>query len=120
MINQQNNNHENKHKRKYKKKQIRKAIRDQTWLQYFGKCYEHKCYIIWCKNIISVTNFHAGHIIPESKHGKANIENLRPICSSCNLSMGDTYSIIEWNEIGSDNSTIFTRIYTYIKYFLGY
>ena len=110
----------NNHKNKYKKKQIRKAIRDQVWLEYFGKCYEHKCSIIWCKNIILVTNFHAGHIIPESKGGKTSIENLRPICSNCNLSMGNCYSIIEWNMIGSDNITILSRLFICIKYFLGF
>ena len=35
-------------------------------------------------------NFCAGHIIPESCGGFATIDNLRPICSQCNSSMGNT------------------------------
>ena len=32
--------------------------------------------------------FEAGHIIAERCGGPTNIENLRPICSLCNRSMG--------------------------------
>jgi 5-methylcytosine-specific restriction endonuclease McrA len=105
---------------RYKKKQIRKALREQVWLQYFGKCFEHKCSIIWCKNVISILNFHAGHVIPESKGGVTSIENLRPICSNCNLSMGNSYSIIDWNTLGSNETTLFSRFFVYVKYLLGY
>jgi hypothetical protein len=31
---------------------------------------------------------HKGHVLPESKGGTLDVENLRPICSSCNSSMG--------------------------------
>ena len=67
-----------------RKKHIPKAIREQVWLQYFGKCYQHKCFVSWCKNKISVFDFQVGHNIPESKGGKLTIKNLRPICSRCN------------------------------------
>lgn len=105
---------------RYKKKQIRKALREQVWLQYFGKCFDHKCSVVWCKNIITILNFHAGHIIPESKGGHTSIDNLRPICSNCNLSMGNTYSIVDWNNLGSDNSNIFSRCFMFLKYMFGY
>ena len=32
--------------------------------------------------------FHCGHIISEANGGKITIDNLRPICASCNLKMG--------------------------------
>ena len=35
-----------------------------------------------------MSNFHAGHIIAESVGGLINIDNILPICSTCNLSMG--------------------------------
>ena len=76
------------------KKNIPKALRQQVWLKYNGKCFENKCNIIWCKNNIDVFNFHVGHNIPESKGGKMYIENLRPICSFCNQSMGN----INWDD----------------------
>ena len=41
-----------------KKQPIPKAIREQVWLRTFGKTYESKCYIKWCKNTIYAnTNF---------------------------------------------------------------
>ena len=97
------------------KKKIPKAIRQQVWLKYNGKIYENKCTIIWCQNIISVFNFHVGHNIPESKGGGIEIENLRPICPNCNLSMGSMYSIDEWNKICEKKESFCTRI---MKYFL--
>ena len=98
------------------KKQIPKAIRQQVWIKFIGKKFENKCDIIWCRNIINVFNFHAGHIVPDSKGGLINIDNLRPICSNCNLSMSDTYSIYEWNILGSPiDISYFTKIYYYIS-----
>ena len=81
------------------KAKIPKAVREQVWLKYQGKKYENKCYIKWCCNNIDVFNYHVGHNIPESKGGPMCLDNLRPICSRCNLSMGDRYTIDEWNKM---------------------
>jgi hypothetical protein len=86
----------NKNK-KYRKETIPKALREQTWLQTFGKCYEHKCYVNWCENEITVFDFHVGHDKPESKGGKLDVSNLKPICARCNLSMSNNYTIAQWN-----------------------
>ena len=43
-------------------------------------------------------NFEAGHIIPESKGGSTHIENLLPICSPCNKSMGNRFTIHEFSK----------------------
>ena len=50
-----------------------------------------------CKTIIDKTEFHAGYIIPEFKGGSIEINNLEPICGSCNSSMGteDMHSFIK-------------------------
>jgi len=32
--------------------------------------------------------FHCGHIVSHANGGSMHIDNLRPICASCNLSMG--------------------------------
>ena len=82
--------------KKYRKSNIPKALREQVWLETFGKIYEHSCHIEWCSNIINVFDFHVGHDIPESKGGTLTIDNLKPICARCNLSMGDNYTISEW------------------------
>lgn len=86
----------------YKKKTIPKALREQVWLQYFGEVYSHDCYVSWCKNKINVFDYHVGHNKPESKGGTLNIKNLRPICSRCNLSMGDRYTITQWEKMATD------------------
>ena len=87
-----------------KKKPIPKAIREQVWIEAFGKNFKHKCYITWCKNEITVFNFHVGHDQPESKGGSRSLSNLRPICSRCNLSMSNTYTIKQWNNLNASPS----------------
>lgn len=82
-----------------RKAPIPKAIREQLWMETFGKVFEHKCYISWCKNTINVFDFHVGHDLPESKGGTLDIYNLKPICARCNLSMSDNYTISEWTKL---------------------
>lgn len=62
-----------------------------------GETFDGKCTISWCTNQITVFDFHVGHNKPESKGGTLSITNLEPICSRCNLSMGDKFSIDEWD-----------------------
>ena len=83
------------------KLKIPKALREQVWLEFIGRQYDSKCTVKWCKNKITVYDFHVGHNIPESKGGLTVLENLRPICARCNLSMGNQYSIDEWNKLGN-------------------
>ena len=82
----------------YRKKSIPQALREAIWIHYCGRVFQHKCLVKWCENNMPVYDFHAGHDIPESKGGSTTIDNLRPICSRCNLSMGDRYTIKEWCE----------------------
>ena len=90
-----------KKSKKYKKKAIPKALREQVWVHHFGEKFKHKCYVDWCTNDINVFDYHVGHNVPESKGGKLNIRNLKPICARCNLSMGDRYTITEWNSVNN-------------------
>jgi hypothetical protein len=85
--------------KKQKKDKIPKALREQVWIYYAKKHFEIKCPISWCNNKINPFDFHVGHNIPESKGGTLDINNLRPICSRCNLSMGAQYTIEEWDKI---------------------
>lgn len=86
------------------KDKIPKALKEQVWLTHNGKKYETKCYISWCSNKITVFDFQCGHNIPESKGGKTDISNLIPICSRCNSSMNDNYTIDEWMKLSKPPS----------------
>lgn len=81
---------------KYKKQKIPVALREAVWITRCGRVFEHKCLTSWCPNTITVFDFQSGHNIPESKGGKTCIENLYPLCSRCNVSMGDRHTFDEW------------------------
>lgn len=76
---------------------IPKALREQVWIQKAGPVFQRKCFVRWCQNIITVFDFHTGHNVPESKGGATRIDNLVPLCSRCNLSMSNNYTIDEWS-----------------------
>ncbi len=84
-------------KRPYRKKSIPAAVRQQVWLTYVGEQFKSKCKVKWCRNTITVFQFDCGHNVPESKGGSTTIDNLLPICSNCNGSMRENYTIDEWN-----------------------
>jgi 5-methylcytosine-specific restriction endonuclease McrA len=74
-------------KKKYKKKNIPKAVKVAVWNTYIG---DHvgktKCPV--CNiNDITQMNFHCAHVVAEANGGATIISNLRPCCSTCNLSM---------------------------------
>tara|TARA_B110000211_G_C13586149_1_gene338401 strand:+ start:74 stop:436 length:363 start_codon:yes stop_codon:yes gene_type:complete len=83
----------------YRKANIPKAIREQCWVVTNGKNFECKCYVKWCQNMINPFDFHVGHDVPESGGGTLDINNIKPICARCNLSMSDNYIIEEWNKL---------------------
>ncbi len=85
--------------KKRQKDKIPKALREQVWIQTIGKKFDAKCPIRWCKNQITVYDFHVGHNIPEVKGGTLEINNLKAICSRCNLSMSSQYTIDEWQKL---------------------
>jgi 5-methylcytosine-specific restriction endonuclease McrA len=70
------------------KKSLPTAVKDCIWNYYIGQHINiHKCFC--CKkNMIKIDDFHAGHVVAEAQGGGDDIDNLRPICSSCNSSMG--------------------------------
>ena len=110
-------NTHNKSPVEYRKQTIPKALREQVWIQNFGKKFQHKCYIRWCSNIITVFDYHVAHNIPECKGGKLCLENLKPICSRCNHSMNSQYTIIEWLKLDKNNknkNSFWSRFFIFI------
>lgn len=88
-------------KKKARKDKIPKALREQVWLKSMGKIYTGKCPIVWCSNVITVYDFQCGHNMPESRGGKTDLTNLIAICSRCNTSMSNKFTIDEWNAVSS-------------------
>lgn len=85
---------------------IPKALREQVWIVHLGKVFETKCKVKWCENKITPFDFEVGHNVPVSKGGTNDIDNLRPICSKCNKSMGDNYTIDEFSELSNRSHTL--------------
>ena len=82
----------------YKKRKIPKALREAVWIKHAGPdTMSMKCKTPWCPNTITAFNFQTGHNVPESKGGATTIDNLVPICSRCNMSMGNQYTFDEWS-----------------------
>lgn len=84
---------------KPRKKKIAAALREQVWLKAMGPIFGGRCTVKWCSNDITVFNFQCGHLLAESKGGPTVLENLRPICSRCNQSMG-TMHMDQWEQLG--------------------
>jgi 5-methylcytosine-specific restriction endonuclease McrA len=96
----------------YKKAAIPAAVRQQVWLSRVGEKFKSKCSVRWCKNQITVFQFECGHNIPESKGGTTTLDNLVPICSNCNKSMGDRYTIDEWSSMFHSKRSWFSCCFT--------
>ena len=76
--------------RKPGKKRIPKSIKNNSWDKYVGKDIGQALCICCNMNVIDSKNFIGGHIISEKNGGKINVDNIIPICSECNSSMGYT------------------------------
>lgn len=70
------------------KKSIPIAVKRLVWNKYIGEDIgKSKCYCCKLSSITQLT-FHCGHVVAEKNGGDINVDNLRPICQSCNSSMG--------------------------------
>lgn len=85
-------------KKKYSKKNIGIQKKNECWKKYNGDEMEAECQVSWCKKVINCSDYHVGHDIAESKGGINDSDNLIPICSRCNLSMGNRFSIKEFSD----------------------
>ena len=74
-------------KPKTKRTKIPKKLKNMIWDENIGKKFGvGKCYC--CGEEIDSKNFEAGHIISVKNGGETILDNLKPICSCCNKSMG--------------------------------
>ena len=75
---------------KKKKKPIPVALKRKVWNKWVGEdTGKAKC---MCCQLTDITqlSFHCGHIVAEAAGGELKVDNLKPICQSCNSSMGTT------------------------------
>tara|TARA_B100001094_G_scaffold331967_1_gene402155 strand:- start:3787 stop:4854 length:1068 start_codon:yes stop_codon:yes gene_type:complete len=79
-----------KHKKANKDK-ISPYMKKKVWENEFGNNSTGICPISFCNNLLKKdikNGWEAGHIISEYNNGDTHPTNLRPICQSCNKSMG--------------------------------
>jgi hypothetical protein len=73
-------------KKKTIRRTIPKSVKDSVWKKYFGANQPYgKCHV--CEKTIHIQDFDIGHNKAVAKGGTDNINNLRPICRTCNNSM---------------------------------
>jgi len=101
---------------KNKRKAIPKALKDQVWDLSFGaKAGVGKCYC--CSTEINSKKFECGHIQSVAEGGITGMDNLKPVCSPCNKSMG-TKNMDEYKATYYQKSTKTTK--TTVNYFNSY
>ena len=86
-----NKSAEPSHKTKRARESIPRSIRDKVWRSEFGTNEQGMCPIPHCETVLEwrkKDSWHAGHKKSHMNGGELKLENLRPICWSCNLDMG--------------------------------
>lgn len=86
--------------KKKERKTIPKPLRDNVWTKHNGQEFKGNCFC--CDKEIDINNFEAGHILAVDKGGLNTLDNLRPICSTCNRSMGIQNMFDFMKEFGFD------------------
>jgi hypothetical protein len=75
------------HKSTSTRKSVPKPIKEQSWKRAFGTKVSGLCSV--CQHhTISVWECHYGHIVSLKNFGQDTVDNLLPVCASCNESMG--------------------------------
>lgn len=73
-------------------------VRALVWQTWCGKVYSHKCTIAWCNSTMEILGaWHVAHVTSVISGGTDAIDNLRPVCGACNLSMG-TQNLIDFEK----------------------
>lgn len=79
-----------------KRPAVPSALRYEIWKRDMGNVLEGKCPIPWCTARVEYKDFVLAHNVPFSRGGATDATNLRVTCASCNLGMGDRYTVDEW------------------------
>ena len=79
------------------KKTIPKILKDLTWQKWVGDHIAKTKCLCCGVNEIKMNSFHCGHVISEADGGPTTVDNLRPVCATCNLSMR-TQNMVKFKE----------------------
>jgi len=91
---------------KTKRKALPQKLRSLVWNKYIGKEYGiGKCWCCKSKDIEQM-EFQCGHVDSVKEGGSNDINNLRPICAPCNLSMGSTNMFDFMNILGTNKADL--------------
>jgi 5-methylcytosine-specific restriction endonuclease McrA len=66
-------------------KKIPKKVRHDVWDKRFSNQTSGTCFC--CESIVSIHEFHCGHIVSQHDHGTNTVDNLEVVCIKCNLDM---------------------------------
>ncbi len=99
---------ENPPKINTKKNRIPSIIKQHVWDENIGLVNGMSNCFCCRTNIIYQINFHCGHIISEKNGGLITKDNLRPVCSKCNLCMQSKsmYDFIKDHDLWNTNTNI--------------
>lgn len=78
------------------RQRISRTLRNEVWRKRCNDKINGECYC--CSEEISITNFDCGHIVSVKDGGSNDLENLEPVCRSCNLHMG-TMNMISYKKL---------------------
>ena len=68
------------------RKAIPKKVREEVWKKRNGASFDGRCFC--CETDLRFEAFEVGHVIPVADGGNDSVDNLEPVCRSCNRSMG--------------------------------
>jgi hypothetical protein len=91
---------------RYKKQRVPEALKSLVWSTYIGSDIAHRPCPLCGLNEISMRCFDCAHVLAEIHGGTMTIDNLRPICGTCNSSMG-TQNMRDWVETYAQSSCLY-------------
>lgn len=68
------------------RRNVPKSVRMQVWRRDCGNSLDGICFA--CESKINMEAWECGHVVAVANGGSNQLDNLRPICSACNKSMG--------------------------------
>lgn len=93
---------------------VKQNIRKLVWIAYIGeKAGSGFCYCCG-STVITPFDFECGHVQARALGGPDTVDNLRPICGSCNRSMS-TMNMIEFQRL---HDLPIRKKYTWLKFIL--